>query len=116
MSPIVLIRMFLRPLFFWLVALSLFLYLRVFVADLLSDSTYLIGLTEVVRSKAVWIASIPFTIGALLFVQRLQLLYWWSSDENQGCDSCGAPQDEKNGRYGPYRKCFLCGATKSGWQ
>lgn len=74
MRLIILLRMILRPLFFWLIALSVFLYLRVFVAGSFSDSTYLVGLAEVVRSKAVWIAMIPFTIGALIFVQRLQLL------------------------------------------
>jgi len=115
MRLIVLLRVFLRPLFFWLVALSIFLYLRNSVADSFSNSTYLVGLAEVVRSKAIWIAMMPFTIGSLILVQRLQLLYYWSSDANQGCDFCGSPQDEKTGRYGPYRKCFLCGSTKSGW-
>ena len=115
MSLIVLLKIFLRPLVYWLIALSAYLYLRYFVADSFSDSAYLVGLAETVRTKAAWVALIPFAVGALFLAQRLQLLYCWSSDANQGCDFCGMLLDEKTGRYGPYRKCLNCGETKSGW-
>jgi len=116
MWSFLILRVLLRPLFFWLVALALFFYLRVSLIGSLSESTYLVGLSQALGTKLVWIAVVPFAIGVLSFIQRLQLLYWWHSGASQGCDNCGGPQDEKTGRFGPYRKCFLCGRTKKDLQ
>ncbi|MCR4308011.1 MAG: hypothetical protein NUV80_05605 [Candidatus Berkelbacteria bacterium] len=116
MSSILILRVLLRPLILLVMALAIFVYLKAFVAGSFSESRYLVGLVEAIQGKAIWVASIPFAVGAFSLVDRLQLLYWWHSDDSQGCDNCGGPQDQNNGRHGPFRKCFHCGATKSGWQ
>lgn len=115
-DPFLLFKMFLRPVVFWLIAVAVYWYLRVFVAGSFSASSYLTGLAEGVTSNAIWIALVPFAFGSLILLQRIHLLYSWHSDDTLGCGYCGAPQEEKTGRYGWYRKCFRCGETKRGWK
>lgn len=116
MDLILLLRMFLHPLIYWLIAGAIFGYLKIFVAGTFAENSMLLGLAENVSSIAIWIALIPFALGSVQLLERIQTLYLWHSNETHGCDFCGSPQDERTGRYGPYRKCFRCGKTQRGWE
>ncbi|MNR69357.1 hypothetical protein D3C85_1945410 [compost metagenome] len=47
---------------------------------------------------------------------RWGLLYLWETGKLEGgCYSCGGPVSHKDGRYGPYSKCLICGSKREGW-
>lgn len=47
---------------------------------------------------------------------RLWLLYRWERGElNGGCHNCGGPVSHKDGRYGDYSVCIMCGSKRKGW-
>ena len=116
MDPTLLFKMLLRPLASWYVAGAVYLYLKVFVVGSLSENSILVGLAENISSISIWIALVPFGLGLVQLLERIQLIYSWHSNKNRGCDFCGGPQNEKIGRFGPYRKCFRCGKTQRGWE
>ena len=105
---IVVLRVLLRPLFLWLLAVLVYWYLAGYVVDLFSESTLLTGLANAVESNAKWVALVPFVMGAISMLERLQILHEWSTESTAGCGFCGGPQEERSGRYGSYRKCFIC--------
>lgn len=105
---IVILRIFLRPVFFWLLAILVYWYLAGYVVDLFSDSHILTGLAKQLESAAMWVALVPFVLGAILMLERVQILHEWSTEPAAGCNFCGGPQEKRTGRYGPYRKCFIC--------
>jgi len=107
MGPVV-ILMFLRPLFFWLLAVLAYWFLDSYVVNLFSGSALLTELVAASESAAKWIALVPFLMGAFLMLERLQILHEWSTEPSTGCKFCGGPQMERSGRYGPYKKCFVC--------
>jgi len=98
----------LRPLFYWVLSILIYWYLTGYVVNSFLESSILIGLAKGLESVAKWAALVPFLIGVFLMMERLQLLHEWSTDPAAGCGSCGGPQAERIGRYGPYRKCFVC--------
>ena len=105
-------RVLLRPLSYWIFAILIYWYLTGHVVDSFSENSILIGLAKGIDSAAKWAALVPFLIGAYLMLERLQLLHEWSTEPAAGCNSCGGPQVERTGRYGPYRKCFICQKNK----
>lgn len=116
MDSTLLLKIFLRPLFFWLAAGLVYFYLKAVVAGSFAENASLVGLAENIGSIAIWVALVPFALGSVQLLERLRMLYLWHANEINGCDFCGAPQEEKTGRYGPYRKCFRCGKTQQGWE
>ena len=105
---IVVLRVLLRPLFLWLLAVFMYWYLAGYVVDLFSSSTLLSGLANAIESNAKWVALVPFVMGAISMLERLQILHEWSKESIAGCNYCAGPQKERSGQYGPYRKCFIC--------
>lgn len=78
--------------------------------DLLSSLTS--HLWEMLR----WPLLATFAWGILWFFLNAWRLYRWESGEaDGGCINCGGPMSHKDGRYGPYSKCLICGSKREGW-
>ena len=57
-----------------------------------------------------------FAWGLLWFLWNAWRLYRWESGEaDGGCNRCGGPMSQMDGRYGPYSKCLICGSKREGW-
>lgn len=55
-------------------------------------------------------------IGAVWGAWSVYLEYRWArGDLVGGCDHCGGPMRHKEGPWGDYSKCIMCGSTRSGW-
>jgi len=108
LMSVIVLRMLLRPMFYWALSMLIYWYLTGQVVDSFLDSQILVGLAEGIEFMALWIALIPFAVGAHLMLERLQILHEWSTEPAAGCSYCGGPQDERTGRYGPYNRCFVC--------
>ncbi len=44
-----------------------------------------------------------------------KLWRWESGGLEGGCVECGGIVRHRNGRYGPYSVCRMCGSKRSGW-
>ena len=63
-----------------------------------------------------WPAMGLVIFGASFGLWRLWQLYRWESGEvDGGCLNCGGPMSHKDGRYGPYSICRMCGSKREGW-
>lgn len=55
-------------------------------------------------------------VGALWGAWNVFLEYRWArGDLNGGCHNCGGPMRHKDGRWGAYSKCIMCGSKREGW-
>lgn len=95
---------------FGIPALSLFIaYMLSIAADASAAFMHLSDLAQSLRYASV----------GLLLVAVGVLAYngWrvWQSVNGQGefCFSCGMPTSHKEGRYGPYFKCWNCGKNRA---
>lgn len=62
-------------------------------------------------------ASVALTIAASLWVAwNCWLLFRWERGDLQGCcNRCGGVMSHKDGRYGMYSVCKMCGDKREGW-
>ncbi|MFI8744494.1 hypothetical protein ACIGKL_04980 [Pseudomonas sp. NPDC077186] len=62
-------------------------------------------------------ASAGLTIAAALWLawNCWQLHRWECGDLQGGCDRCGGVMSHKDGRYGAYSVCKMCGGKREGW-
>ena len=67
--------------------------------------------------QAGWLIASAGVVAALgMSLWRWGLLYLWESGKLEGgCYNCGGPMSHKDGRYGPYSKCLICGSKREGW-
>lgn len=53
--------------------------------------------------------------GVAWIARRFWLLWKWESgDLDGGCYNCAGPMQHKDGRYGPYSVCMMCGSKREG--
>ncbi|MCM2317827.1 MAG: hypothetical protein NDI93_00680 [Pseudomonas sp.] len=64
-----------------------------------------------------WLIALAGVVAALgISLWRWGLLYLWETGKLEGgCYGCGGPVSHKDGRYGPYSKCLICGSKREGW-
>jgi len=105
-----LVRLFAQP-----VALTLFpLVGYAFLPNPGSSSLVLAGIAPVFHSIGGVLLLASLT-GAAWVAWRLWLLWKWESgDLDGGCYHCAGPMRHKEGRYGPYSICMMCGSKREG--
>lgn len=55
-------------------------------------------------------------VGLLWMIWVLFQMERWESGTVIGtCPTCGGVESNLDGRYGPYRRCRMCGAKREGW-
>lgn len=67
--------------------------------------------------KMLFFASIGLTAAGLVWGSwRAWLAYRWEAGKlDGGCENCGGPLQHREGRWGDYSKCIMCGSTRKGW-
>lgn len=54
-------------------------------------------------------------VGVAWSAKRCWTLWKWESgDFDGGCYNCAGPMQHKDGRYGPYSVCMMCGSKREG--
>jgi len=79
-----------------------------------NSSPVLAGMAQVFHpvGKVLLLASLP---GATWIAWRFWLLWKWESgDLDGGCYNCAGSMQHKDGRYGPYSVCMMCGSKREG--
>ena len=79
-----------------------------------NSSPLLAGMAQVFQpvGKVLLLASLP---GAAWVAWRCGLVWKWESgDLDGGCYNCAGPMQHKDGRYGPYSVCLMCGSKREG--
>ncbi|WP_139199064.1 hypothetical protein [Pseudomonas panipatensis] len=62
------------------------------------------------------LAATAMVAGAVWGLWRVGVEYRWSRGLlDGGCERCDGPVRHKEGRWGPYSKCLMCGSTSKGW-
>lgn len=85
--------------------------------------SFLIGSVD--TSVSPFLVAIPRYLGLIPLAIMLWGICWlalnvwrlWRLEQgalNGDCFNCGGILEDRNGRYGPYRKCMMCGSTKKG--
>jgi len=85
-----------------------------FLPDPSSVSPVLAGMAQVFKpvGGVLLVASLA---GSGWMARRRGLLWKWESgDLDGGCDNCAGPMHHKDGRYGPYSVCMMCGSKREG--
>lgn len=55
-------------------------------------------------------------VGAIWGAWSAYLDYRWTHGKlDGGCHHCGGPMRHKDGRWGAYSKCIMCGSKREGW-
>jgi len=61
------------------------------------------------------VAFVGLGVGCLWMAYRGYMLYRWQAGHMDGdCLNCGGVMMHLDGRYGPYRKCYMCGVKREG--
>lgn len=60
-------------------------------------------------------AAISFSALGWLCWKVYRLARWEAGERNGDCLDCGGGMRQLEGRYGLYRKCDFCRATRKGW-
>lgn len=105
-----LIRLFTQP-----VALTIFpLIGYAFLPAPGNSSPVLAGIAQVFHSIG-GVLLLASLIGVAWGAKRCWMLWKWESgDLDGGCYNCAGPMQHKDGRYGPYSVCIMCGSKREG--
>jgi len=77
-------------------------------------SPMLAGMAQIFVSMNLILALVS-SAGLAWVVWRCWILWKWESGQRDGgCYSCAGPMHHKNGRYGPYSVCLMCGSKREG--
>lgn len=77
-----------------------------------ATQSYLSVITSYIENAARFVFLIGF---AWLIYNSFRLYLVYKGKKSGDCPQCNWWMAEKDGRYGIYRKCLRCGATKKGW-
>lgn len=112
---ILMIRLFGLPIFLGVGSLAVGLFLSM-AGQSAAESAILaeVGTLFWQAGRLIALAGVAAALGLSLW--RWWLLYLWESGKLEGgCFNCGGPMSHKDGRYGAYSKCQICGSKREGW-
>ena len=71
------------------------------------DNPFLVGLLR----AAYWLPALPLAIALAWIAWASYRLWKWARGEANTCECGGLLGSDRDGRYGPYRRCLACNRT-----
>jgi hypothetical protein len=109
---IIIVRLFRIAISVLVLGVALYLLLAWYIPSHFQGMQLLEGLVSLAEGYALPIGGGFFVIAVLLAIPPILLLRRWRRGEEDMCEICGGPVEERSGRYGPYVKCLFCGKTR----
>jgi hypothetical protein len=112
MYYLMLLRVFVLPAMLLLGSLASAILLSWFIPDQFSKSELLTPLAKLIKDNSSYVSGGLLLAAAVCSIVPGWRLWQWRQQKGDLCHMCGGIMDHKNGRWGPYLHCLVCGNNR----